>query len=384
MSTRQLAATLTKTAPAPGQATQMNTPEAGKAPDAAARETAATPKGEEEQKPAPESEIETPPAETAPVETPPVETAAEQTPAAETPPEEIPVEHADAPSGEAPALPAEIVEAMEIAKAQDGGKGKADLLKRVYKLVDQRDTERNARLAAEETNRKLAGQLEAAGKNPEAATVTASSGVHPAVAELVGELTNVDHWLGWCKQHAEGGEVPDGKGGSVKLNAANVGQIYDDLTNQRSELVARKVQTQSAVKQAFTDTYRQVHAAAVVRYPWVAKPEAAEHVRMQALLKQMPGLKQFPDYELVVGDYFRGEQARMADEKARAAGKINGQPARREPARVAIAPAATGAEEAKPAAKAIQETESKFQKSGRTADLAKSFSARARANRVKK
>jgi hypothetical protein len=148
--------------------------------------------------------------------------------------------------------------------------------------------------------------------------------------------------------------------------------------------VARKVQTESAVKQEFQQNYQQYHARAVQRYPWLAKPTSPENVRMQEMLKVMPQLKQFPDYELVLGDYFRGHGLRLAEEKARGKAPVAAKPAAsREPVKVPIGGSPSGAAEKDKSAE-VNEAEEQFGKTGKTSDLAKSFSAKARASRAKK
>ena len=404
VSTRQLAATLSKTPTAPGQtATETAKTETSKTdPEAATRE-ALPAKGEGEAAETVESQtgekgetsnIQHPTSNAEVAEAgedagaPREEAAAEAATAeaAEKPEAEIAGEDA----GAARELPAEVAEAMEIAKAQDGGKGKADLLKRVYKLVDQRDTERNARLAAEEALAKTSADLEAARKGE--AVPIQSNDVHPAVAAVQSELRNVDHWLGNLRRalpelragRLETLDVPDGKGGVAKLNQETVEAMVDELGNSRVELVARKVQTESQVKAAFEQMHRAVHAEAVQRYPWLTKPDSPEKVRMQALLKAMPQIKQFPDYELVVGDYLRGEALRLAENKARANGAApRKSAAARDPARVAIESSPSGTSEKSRNGESA-EAEQQFEKTGRTSDLAKSFSAKRAASRARK
>ena len=394
VTTRQLAATLSRTPTAPGQtATETAKTESSKTePEAAPRE-ALPAQGEGEAAETVESQTGEK-AETAVPEAgapeQPAETAEQAGPEAGAPEQAAEAAETAGPESGGPELPAEVTEAMEIAKTQNGGKGKADLLKRVYKLVDQRDTERNARLAAEEALAKTQTDLEAARKGE--AVPIQSNDVHPAVAAVQTELRNVDHWLGTLRRalpemqagRLETLKVPDGKGGMAELNAETVAGMVDELANSRTELVARKVQTESQVKAAFEQTHRQVHAVAVARYPWLAKPDSPEQVRMQQLLKTLPQIKQFPDYELVVGDYLRGQSLRWAEDKARAAAPAGRKPAAaREPVRVAIESAPSGTAE-KSRNGESDAAEAKFEQTGRTTDLAKSFSAKRAANRAKK
>ena len=402
VSTRQLAATLTKTAPATGQSdTPTETAEAG--PAATTRE-ASPAKGEEKAEAAVDQTESTAKTAESTETTEKTETAASTETAEAVETTEGNESHEGGETTEttetqergggaaATELPPEVAEAIEIAKAQDGGKGKAQLLQRVHKLVDERDTERNARLAAEEKVTRMTTELDDARKG-KAQPAAPTGDLHPAVAEVVGEIRNVDQWLGTLRKAQpalNNGtqselQIPDGKGGMTSLSADQVNNLVDDLTNQRTELVARKVQTEGAVKQAFRETYRQVHAQAVREYPWLDKTDSPQTVRMQEMLKAIPSLKQYPDYELVMGDYFAGQAARLARQKAARMTPATKVPVKTpEPPRVPIAGGAGGGTGEKPGDGDATEADKQFEKTGKVGDLAKSFSAKARATRVTK
>lgn len=379
LSTRELAATLTKTAP-----DQPTKKEAGSPEEPVVRETPEKPEGEEPESLTTDETIEEgePPS---PQPSPPGE--GEEQPAEEAPdaPEETPAEEPKA------ALPAEVLEAIEIAKAQDGGKGKADLLKRVHKLVDARDTERNARLAAEEREKNLRGELQQARTaKPE---VAVQNGVHPAVAKVQGELANVDHWMGVCEDvlpklqsgEMEFAEFPDGKGGMVKAGAKDIQKTLRELQDIRQETVAKKIATERDVKQAFDAKYAESHATAIKRFPGLASVTSPESVQLQKIVTAFPALKQFPDYEVAIGHMLRSmalDQKATADAKTK--GAVKKPVASREPTRVSVEPPGGGADPDETGEKAAKQSDSQFKKTGSVKDLAKSLTARRQVSRTGK
>lgn len=272
----------------------------------------------------------------------------------------------------------------ELTKA--GAKGALQILqKRIPKLVDQRDTERNARLTAEAEREQLRTELvDARGKATETVALPGNGTLHPEVAKVVGELNNVDHWLGWCEQYPEGGELPDGKGGKLELTEAQVKEMRRTLQNERTEVVARKVQTEREVRAEYQQQYQQHHTKAVAEYPWMTKETAPEHQEMQAILKVAPWFKQSPDFELALGDFIAGKAMRLAKAKAKPANGVLPRKVTpsREPTRVVAEPPGSSAARKAPGKARKDEADAQFKKTGRTSDLAKSFAAERQASRA--
>ena len=384
-SVRQLAATLTKLTTAPS----------GKKEPAASAATAAEPAPAEsvsppaaEQQPDSDSLTTNAEAQNDATETNP-EVAGAATEAAASPDAQTEEATAEAETEGKPELPAEVREAIEIAKAQDGGKGKAEMLKRIHKLTDARDTERNGRLAAEEQLTQLRQELTEA-KTAKPSTPATPAGVHPAVHAVQQDLARVDEALSWCEEQlprlqsgeVESVEVPDGKGGKSTATLRDVAKARRDLENQRQELVAKKLATEKDVKTAFDAAHQTAHQAALKAYPWVANPQSNEHAQMQQILKMIPGFKSVPDFELAIGDFLAGKSAREARAKAPAAAPTRKPAPAREPTRVATQAPSSGGEaegEEKDAKVATQ----KFTKSGSTRDLARALTAKRQAGRTK-
>lgn len=386
VSVRQLAKSLIST---PATAKQEQTETAGTETAAATREVPPAKNGEEtetaEDLSRTEAGTETTEGTEA-TETTAAEETAEGTETAgtetteETPGEETTATLSEAATARLNADLAPLIE--ELQKA--GAKGALQILqKRIPKLVDQRDTERNGRLQAVEQNAQLRQELTEARKPKEVRQDAGPTLQHPEVAKVMGELNNVDTWLGWCEQNPEGGELPDGKGkdGTVQLDASQVTTMRRELEKNRTELVARKVQTEATAKAEFRQQFETHHAAAVAQYPWLKNAQSPEHQEMQGILQVAPWFKQSPDYELAIGDFLAGKALRLAKAKT-----VNGLPPRkpaaaREPTRVMADPPTTGARRQEPGKAKKEEADSKFKSSGSTKDLAKRFSADRQASR---
>lgn len=371
LTVRELAASLSQSAPPQSQSPKEDAPES---PSPAAESVpAATPSGETD---APDglpndipSEPESSPADTAEPEAP------------ESPPEPVEPPPADPVSS---ALAAELKPLVDDLK-KAGAKGALEILqKRIPKLVDQRDTERNARLAADEKVRALeteVAELRQQNAATTTATAAATTGQHPDVVAVVQKIANVDHWLTQLRQNPGGLEVPDGRGGKVELDADAVVEAIEKLREQRQELVAEKVAVQNRVNEAFKADYAMAHAAAEKRYPELFKADSPEAKLREQLLKALPGLKQFADYELIVGRYINGYKLEMAHTKTSTAAPRKVAPAR-EPALVPTEPPGAKAAPVNGRSKEIQEAEAAFRKSGKTSDLARWNAAKVRAQRA--
>lgn len=270
-------------------------------------------------------------------------------------------------------LPKEVAEAMaELKKA--GNKGAADLLKRVHTVVDQRDTERMGRLAAERDNEALRAQIEEVRKGGSGgSTPTISEDPvmnHPEVHRVATQLQAVDNYLAWAEAHAEGGEIDDGKGGKQFLDAAAVAKLAKNGERLRTDLVIVRRDTERNVRDQYESASANFHQQAVKLYPWLADTKSEEYKRMDNLLKALPQLKGFADRELIIGDFFRGQQLRLAAEKAGARGKRTV----KIPARV-VAEGGDNAPGGEDDGEGGRE-QKQFEKTGRVKDLAKSFAAR--------
>jgi len=273
----------------------------------------------------------------------------------------------------------------ELTKA--GAKGALQILqKRIPKLTDQRDTERNARLAAEARLSELEGELtEAREAKPESQRT--SSAVHPEVAKVATAIGQVDGFIKLLKGMPQGGEMDDGDGGKVTLTADEVAEHLDRLRDKRTELVAEKKVAERTAQTAHQETFQRIRSAASKVYPWLNQPEAPEQARMKKILEAIPGLKDLADHELIVARYFRGMKAEQDDlAKAKAPGPKKA-PASNEPTKVnTAAPSgkAGPADEVAKAKQAVVNAEKAFKTSGKKEDLQRLESAKAALKRLQK
>lgn len=275
-------------------------------------------------------------------------------------------------------LPAELKAAIEEAKAA-GDKGKASLLKRVHTVVDQRDTERMGRLQAEQQVQQLTAkvsELEKGGTAPAIAGNGDPVADHPAVRGIAAQIADIDTYLDWAEANPEGGELPDAKTGKgVFMDAAKVKNILRNGEKVRADLVAQRAVVENQVRTAHEEASRKFDAEAARLYPEFAKKDSALSQEAEQFARQLPSIKQFPDWKLVVGDYTRGRAARLAAEKAAAGAR---KPAAKQPARVVTESAEVAPLEEADPKKAGSKEQKQFEKTGRTTDLAKAFAARRR------
>lgn len=264
---------------------------------------------------------------------------------------------------------------QELTKA--GAKGALQILqKRIPKLVDQRDTERQGRLTAEQRNTELETQLAEAQQAP--SEPRRSSPGHPAVAALNDQLAAVDGFIARFKANPDGLTMQDGDS-TVELTAAEVSDHLDQLKDRRTELLAERKVTEQNVKSAHAQAYQQIHAKAVVTYPWLAKADAPEQARMKQILKAIPGLQDLPDHELIVARYFRGMAAEQAAAAAPKKPATTPKPPSREP--TAVNTDSPGSKAGPATAKtkaqqAVEQAEAQFKKTGKKEDLQKVESAK--------
>jgi hypothetical protein len=139
------------------------------------------------------------------------------------------------------------------------------------------------------------------------------------------------------------------------------------------------------VRVAFAQAQQEFETEALKHYPDLGKKESALSTEIGAILKVMPWVKQSPDYKLVLADFIRGRNLRVAQSKA---AKGQAMPTRkaapsREPTRIPTEAPMTGVETEEPGEKPAKDAEQRFRTTGRTSDLAKSFAAKSRANRAK-
>lgn len=263
-----------------------------------------------------------------------------------------------------PTLEAELTPLVAELKSA-GSKGALRILEaRIPKLVDQRDTERNARLQAEERARQLEARLKDA---PKAATSPAHAAdpydAHPDIAPLTEKLTQLDHNLDWLYENPEGGIVDQGNGQTLELTAEQVRKLRADAEKQRTNLAAQKAAKVERLRTTDEATTSQAFTQAETFYPWLKDDKSTEAQVAAVLEEKLPELKRRPEWPLLLADLASAATARL---KARSAPAKPAASLTRKPASTPApvgAPNGHGGGPAKPSGQVkVQQSEENFAK----------------------
>jgi len=270
--------------------------------------------------------------------------------------------------------------------------GNAKLIRRLHKAIDRRDAERNQRLALEREREQLQArvqELENGSANGGGGSVPVSADPaqnDPAVRALDQQLAHAKEILAWAKANPDGGEMQDKQGRSQHFDAEAVSRITADYEAKRIDLATERAATVQQVRSAHQQGVRYWAHQAVAEYPWMGNPESREFQMADAMLRQAPEFKRFPNYLMAVGDLVDKQIQRE-----RRAKNGNGRPGAAVPslpttrARPATTPtsqvagSAAAAPRVNGARKQAQESEQTFRKTGRTEDFAKALAAKRRA-----
>lgn len=185
------------------------------------------------------------------------------------------------------------------------------------------------RLAAE--NAALKAQLEGKGK-AEKPVPSAAVGVHPVMEMTAEELeareSQIFDFEEWAAEHPEGYEAPDG---SKSYTAKEIAVSLAKLRRERDWFIprARKALEAAAAEDATVQTV----------YPELLKEGSPDRATLEAFAKRVPGIKQFSNWKIMVGDMIHRERERSV--QAKKSGSAGGVALPKTPA--PKAPAAPGA-----------------------------------------
>jgi hypothetical protein len=191
--------------------------------------------------------------------------------------------------------------------------GSEAVQKRINKLTKARREAEEGREALRIENESLKAQIGSDGRpvatpNDPLADVTDNATLNARVQQ---SLAVKD----WAKDHLDGGTMPDGKGGEVEFTAEQVRQM---LANADAVLMVHVPKRANYLK-----TAGAFEEQALVRYPEFKKPDSIESKLADAIYREMPELKRFPNHKMVVGHIVAGLKAERAaaDAEAKAKGK---------------------------------------------------------------
>jgi len=258
----------------------------------------------------------------------------------------------------------------EVPQAEDGDEvhsqeaqddeGDSDLSKGVQKRIDKLTAKRKQ---AEEEVANLRKELDAlkqtvteSQQSSEQSNNSVTDADNPfsslkSKAEVDKEIEQA-RWLRYkCMENPEGfflGESQYGPDDVKRMLVNSTKAIEEHLPKQLARI----------------DTENRIRPIAEANYPWWKTPASKEYQMAQQMLKTAPQLRNFPDWQIFIGDAIRGMQAREGQAKASSntASKSKSLP----PVRPTATPAKTNSSEAR-----AKQAESRFAKSNSADDLAK-------------
>lgn len=164
------------------------------------------------------------------------------------------------------------------------------------KAYEEQISEMNQKLESLEAKVSNEGQVQKEAPRPMPNNPFAHLDTHDKIAA---EIENA-RWLRFkCEENPEGFRIGDSyvtaeEVRTMKVNALKA--IEEHLPKQYQHLQAQKHFTEIATKE----------------YPWWNKPETQEAQMANEVLKNFPQFRNFPDFQLFVGDYVRGYMTRTS------------------------------------------------------------------------
>lgn len=229
----------------------------------------------------------------------------------------------------------------------------------------------------QELRTKVNGQSPTTPQTPTPAPV----GSHPDLAPLESKIQQARAVLEWCEMNPDGGEVPAGEGKTRDYTAAEVRKAKAQASALLSELSAERATKVKAIQEDWKTKNAEANKVVEAEYPFLNQPDTPEFQQAVEYLQSLPKgvvqvLQQMPDNRLLLGDLLFGRQARLAKAAKTAAPKPATRPTP-QPGRVAAA-----APRVQPERKAVQESRTKFESSGRMSDFREVLANRRRAART--
>ena len=117
------------------------------------------------------------------------------------------------------------------------------------------------------------------------------------VRELERAEEEAEDWLEWAEDNPDGGVRGE--------------REYDLDDVRRIRKAARKaLRTHIPKQKEYIEAARSYDPVAKEVYPFWNKPTSAEHKVAAEFIRSVPGIKQFPDYKIIIGDYLYGRYMR--------------------------------------------------------------------------
>ena len=141
-------------------------------------------------------------------------------------------------------------------------------------------------------------------------------------AAVEAEIAKAQAVLDWSDDHRDGA--------TVTINGEE--KYYDADAIKEVRANARKLLKAAPKQQEYIRVREQTLPEAKAFYPEFFQPGSSAHQFLQATLKQYPSIVQFPNWELIVGDAFAGQQLRMARIEQMQKKRASADPAKKAPA----------------------------------------------------
>jgi hypothetical protein len=107
----------------------------------------------------------------------------------------------------------------------------------------------------------------------------------------------------WCEDNSDGCEI-----GGKEYSAEDIKSIRRKVEDALDVHIPTRHQ--------FLTNYKQIKPVAEASYPWWKDRSNQTYAEAQQVLRQMPQLASFPDYQLAIGDFLEGRKMRMEREKS--------------------------------------------------------------------
>lgn len=249
--------------------------------------------------------------------------------------------------------------------------GREQLVQRVHRLVDDRDTERNRRLEAERSLADAQAALQQAQTQQPAAASGDRFGVDPEIRRLGEERRVLEHDLQWLDNHLDGGTYTH-NGQEHELSAEEVTRFRRDAERRLAQIDGRE----AARRESLDQSHRQQEAAFESQvhqaYPSASAPNSSAHQWLAGIEQQLPEIKRFPDWKLVALDALAGRRLRESRTKKGTAAP------RTRPTPVTTRPAATPPPEGGEGEREVEMAHQQFQQGRSVDDFAGLIAARRR------
>ena len=132
----------------------------------------------------------------------------------------------------------------------------------------------------------------------------------------------------WCEDNADGCEI-----GGKEYSAEDIKSIRRKVEDALDVHIPTRHQ--------FLTNYKQIKPVAEASYPWWKDRSNQTYAEAQQVLRQMPQLASFPDYQLAIGDFLEGRKMRMEREKSAKAPKAPVKVAPKQPSAPKASPVRT-------------------------------------------